>query len=388
MLKKLLILILLGIVGASAYLYWDYSKKRTVITPYPYSFLNSFDEKFQKEHAKEIQEAENAKILIVGDRMGKTLDPYTDNIRSQFQGLLKTPPTIYNWSADNEGLFRTIHKIKMLKKLPPIIIYFGGTSELFEKKFEIDDQKKILKNFKTFDDEKLISLIITFPWVSKALYRDIHYQDLGEFKEYKSNLAANAKLDEKQLTFKLYEYEVKEFVDYIKDKKSNLVFITAPLNLEAEPKEVCAHAESEDVIGVQQEIEAELKEGAYKTAFPKALELSGITFSNARSYYLLGRAAQGVGDIKTARAALMKATVFDCANWRGNAVYNAIIKGYAQKNQINVLDFDQFMSSKLGDEGLFQDEIVPQNVFYQSMVSELGDILKKILSVNEEGVSK
>ena len=176
---------------------------------------------------------------------------------------------------------------------------------------------------------------------------------------------------------------MKEFVDYIKDKKSNLVFITAPLNLEAEPKEVCAHAESEDVIGVQQEIEAELKEGAYKAAFPKALELSGVTFSNARSYYLLGRAAQGVGDIKTARDALMKATVFDCANWRGNAVYNAIIKSYAQKNQVNVLDFDQFMSSKLSEEGLFQDELVPQNVFYQTMVSELGDILKKILSVNE-----
>ena len=375
-------MILLGIISASAYLYWDFSKKRTVITPYPYSFLNSFDDKFKKDHAKEILDAENSKILIVGDRMGKTLDAYTDNIKSEFGESVKAP-SIYNWSADNEGLFRTIHKLRMLKKMPPIVIYFGATSELFEKKFDINDKKRILKNFQTFDDEKLISLIITFPWLSKALYRDIRYQDLGEFKEYKSNEAASLKLEEKELSFKIFEYEVKELIELVKDKKSNLVFITAPLNLEAEPKEVCAHSETEDTIGIQQEIEAELKEGAFKSAFPKALELSEVTYSNARSFFLLGRSALGLGDIKTAREALMKASVFDCANWRGNAVYNSIIKNYAKKNQVNTVDFDQFMSSKLAEEGLFQDEIIPQNVFYQNMIKELGDILKKILSVNE-----
>lgn len=383
MLKKLLILLLLGIISASAYLYWDYSKKRTVITPYPYAFLNSFDDKYNKEHAQEITQAENAKILILGDRMGKTLDAYADNIKGQFGDAVKTPPSIYNWSAENEGLFRSIHKLKKLKKFPPIVIYFGGTSELFEKKFEIKDKKRILKNFKTFDDEKLISLIITFPWLSKALYQNISYQDLGDFKEYKSNLAASEKLEEKELTYKLYEYEVNELISLVKDKKSSLIFITAPLNLNVEPKEVCAHSETEDTIGMQQEIEAEIKEGAFKSAYPKALELSEVTYSNARSFYLLGQAALGQGNIQTARTALMKATAFDCSNWRGSAVYNAIIKAYAEKNQVTVIDFDQYLASNISEEGLFQDEIFPQNVFYQNMIKELGDILKKILSVNE-----
>lgn len=383
MLKKLLLLLLLAVISASAYLYWGYSQKRTVITPYPYSFLNSFDEKFKKDHAKEIQEAENAKILIVGDRMGKTLDPYIDNIRSEFSGVLKTAPSVFNWSAENEGLFRTLHKLKMLNKLPPIVIYFGGTSELIEKKFAVEDKNRILKNFHTFDDEKLISLIITFPWLSKILYKNVHYQDLAEFKEYKSVEAANAKLQEKELSFKLFEYEVKEFIDFIKDKKSSLIFITSPLNLEIEPKEVCAHAESEDIIGAQQEIASLLQEGDFKTAYPKALELTEATFSNARSFYLLGKAALGLGDVKAAREALMKASVFDCQTWRGNAVYNSIIKTYAKKNQVNVVDFDMFMSSKLNEEGLFQDEFIPQNIFYQEMIKELGEILKKILSVNE-----
>lgn len=383
MLKKLLIITLLGIISASAYLYWDYSQKRTVITPYPYAFLNSFNEKFEKEHANEIKEAEFAKILIVGDRMGKTLDPHLQSLQDQFKGVFKTPPTIFNWSADNESLFRTIRKLKRLKKFPPIIVYYGASSELTEKRFDVRDKKNILKNFKAFDDERIISLIITFPWLSKVFYNDVRYQDLGDYKEYKSFLAASQKLDEKEIAFKLFEYEVKELIDLVKDKKSNLVFMTTPINLEVEPKEVCAHATSNDIIGLQQELEAEIKDGSYKTALPKARELAEVTTSNARSFYLMGKAALGTGDLKIARESLMKAAIFDCANWRGNAVYNAIIKTQAKKNQVHVIDFEQYMNSQLSNEGLFFDEIVPQNMFYQNMTKELGDIIKKILSINE-----
>ena len=230
MLKKLLIFTLLVLVSASAYLYWDYSGKRTLITPYPYAFLNSFTKKYTTDHANEIKEAEFAKILIVGDRMGKTLDPYLQNLQDQFKDSFKSPPTIFNWSADNESLFRTIKKLKMLKKLPPIIIYFGASSELTEKRFDVRDKKNIFKNFKTFDDEKLISLIITFPWMSKILYKDIRYQNLGEYTEYKSLLAASQKLDEKEIAFKLFEYEMRELIEMVKDKKSNLVLMTTPVN--------------------------------------------------------------------------------------------------------------------------------------------------------------
>lgn len=384
MLKKLLILLLLGLVGASAYLYWDYSQKREVITPYPYSFTPSFDKKYVQTHAQEIAEAENAKILIIGDRMAKSLDPYIKSLENAFAESLKTPPKIYNWGVENEGLFRTIHKLKMLKKLPPIVIYFGASSELMEKKFDVRDRRNILKNFQTYDDEKLISLIITFPWLSRALYSDLHYQDLGEFTLYNSMLASSEKLSEKELSFKLFSYEMKEMIDLIKDRKSSLVLITTPINLEAEPKEVCAHSSNEDVIGLQQEIEAEIKEGQFKSAFPKAQELAEATFSNARSFYLVGKSAMGLGDLRTAREALMKASAFDCQNWRGNSVYNAIMKDLAKKNLVTVVDFDQFMSSQLSKEGLFMDEILPQPLFYQGMTEELTTTLKRILSINEQ----
>ena len=116
---------------------------------------------------------------------------------------------------------------------------------------------------------------------------------------------------------------------------------------------------------------------------PKARELAEVTKSNARSFYLLGKAALGTGDIRLARESLLKASVFDCANWRGNAVYNAIMKAEAKRKQIPLVDFEQYMTSQLSKEGLFFDEIVPQNMFYQNMTKELGDIIKKILSINE-----
>ena len=383
MLKKLLILILVGLIGASAYLYWGFSQKRTLITPYPYSFLNTFDENFAKDHAESIRRAENSKILIVGDRMGKSLDPYTQELSLSFKDALKTPPTIYNWSEDNEGLFRTIHKLKMLKKIPPVIIYFGASSELFEKKFDVLDKKKIEKNFNVYDDEKLISLIITFPWISNILYQDIKYFDLAGFTPYNNFLAAPMKIKEKELYFKIFEYETKELIEFAKEKKSNLIFITTPINLEVEPKEVCAHSSTADVIELQQEIAAEVKEGAYKSSLPKSMELAEVTPANARTFYLLGLSAMGSGDKQLARESLSKAAVFDCSNWRGGAVYNSIIKSQAQASQVQLVDFDQYMTSKLSDEGLFFDEIMPQNIFYQSMIKELGDIIKKTLSINE-----
>ncbi len=383
MLKKLVIFTFLLLAGASAYIYWTYSTKRTLITPYPYTFSSRYDQEFMKNHASEIKEAENSMILIVGDRMGLSLNPYLKNLQQEFEGKLKTLPSIYNWSSENEGVFRTLYKLKKLKRMPSIIIYFGASSELFEQKFDVTDKKAILSNFKTFDDEKLISLIITFPWLSKIFYKDLKYFSMQKFSPYKNNLPAQQKLEEKEVSFKIFEYEIKEMIDLVKDKNSTLVFVTTPLNLEVEPKEVCSHSTFTDIVTVQQEIAGEIKEGFFKSAFPKALELSRVSVSNANSFYLLGKSALGLGDIKVAREALLNATVYDCNTWRGNAVYNAIIKQKASKNLVQVIDFDQYMTSQLSKEGLFFDDIFPQPLFYQNMVKELGVGLKKILNVNE-----
>lgn len=379
MIKKFFIIVAILLTSAGGYFYWTLSAKRTLITPYPYDFTINAKNALESE----LQKASTAKILIVGDRMGENLSVYTPGIIDELAKNFKSPPTIYNWSKPNEGLHRTLFKLKSLKKLPSIIIYHGASSELFEKTFSVEDKSAIEKNFNTYDDEKLISLIITFPWLSKVLYKKMDYYDLGAIKEYQNRLPGTLKIQEKEISFKLFDYELRELVDLIKDKKSNLILITTPLNLEIEPKEVCAQSTSNTVIEAQQEIEELIKEGNYKTAYTKAAELTNETYANAKSFYLLGKAGLGLGDAAMARTALQQATVFDCANWRGNAVYNAIMKSQAKKRQLMLIDFDQYMSSALSREGLFSDDIFPQNIFYQSMIAELLDDLKKIMSVND-----
>lgn len=383
MIKKILVILVILLIGAIGLFAYGLNDKRTVITPYPYAFTDKFTQEFRKSEASAISRAENATILIVGDRMAKSLVPYEKSLQETFGDRVKNPPVIFNWAEESEGLHRTLFKLKQLKRFPPVIIYFGASTEFYEQRFAVEDKKRILKNFTTFDDEKAISLIITFPWLSKYYYKSIRYFDLQTPIVYKNNLASTQKLDEKEVSFKLFEYETNELLNLVKDKKSNLVFITTPLNLEVEPKEVCSHSTTPEVVSLQQELEGQIKEGAYKAVYPTALELAESTYGNAMTFYLLGKAALGLGDLKSAREALAKATVYDCENWRGSAVYNAILKNQAKKNLVQLIDFDQMMSSQLSSEGLFIDDIYPQVLFYQNMIKELGDILKNILSVNQ-----
>lgn len=361
-----------------AYFFRDYFDKKTLITPFPYVFNDNAKLALEKEKT----EAENAKILIVGDRMGEALSKYTPELIDELAKSLKNPPKIYNWSRPHEGLHRTLYKLKSMKTFPSIIIYHGASSELFEKTFAVTDKEAIFQNFALYDNERIISLIITFPKLSRIIYKKMHYMDLGAIKEYQNRLPGPLKMVEKEISFKLFDYQLRELIDLVKEKKSHLILITTPLNLEVLPHEICSHATSNDTIELQQEIEKLLKIGHFKHAYTKALELSNETYSNAQSFYLLGQASLALGDLALARESFQKATVFDCSNWRGNAVYNSLMKSEAKKRQVTLIDFDQYMSSALSKDGLFMDDLFPQNIFYQTMIAELKESLKKILSVD------
>lgn len=379
MMKKFFIVLILVILGAAGFAWYTFEGKKTLLVPYPYSF----NEKAVKAIAPELKSAESANILIVGDRMAAPLSNYTAELSLELGKNFKSPPVIYNWSKPHEGLHRTLFKLKSLKKFPPIVVYLGASSELYEKRFSVSDFSAVVKNFQIYDDEKIISLIITFPWLSRILYKKMTYHNLGEVKEYKNPLPAGLRMKEKEMSFLLFHYELKEMIDLLKDKKTSLILITTPLNLEIPPRETCSTATTNTVVEVQQEIESLIAQGNFKKAYTDALALSNETPGNAQSFYLLGKASLGLGDLQNARMALNKATVFDCANWRGNAVYNAILRSEATKRQLALIDFDQALSSSLSKDGLFMDEYFPQNLFYQNLVSELKDVLKNFLSGND-----
>lgn len=376
--KKILLLVLILLVTAVGYTCWIYCSKRPLITPFPYTFTQLAHKPLESE----VREASEAQILIIGDQMALNLKAFTPGIISELAHKFKSPPKIYNWSAPHEGLHRTLFKLNFLKKFPSIVIYHGASSELYEKIFSISDKEAILKNFATFDDEKIISLIITFPWLSKIFYKKMHYFDLDLLTESKMQLDDSNKLEEKEISFKLFTYQIRHLIGQIKENKSNLILMTTPLNLEIAPHQTCSIATSDRIIDIQKELEMMIKSGDFKSAYRLALPLTKETYSNATSFYLLGKTLLGLGDLANARLAFQKATVFDCANWRGNAVYNAIMKSEAALHDVRLIDFDQAMAFQLSKEGLFSDDYFPQNLFYQMMIVELLENIKKLLGIN------
>ncbi len=366
-----IIILLLGI-GGIAYLL---SLKPVMISPFSYSV--------EKINLLGINEAEKADILIVGDRLGANLNNYLDGLKFDLKEEFKRELKIYNWSVDGEGLHRTLHKIKALKKLPPLILYHGGSQEWIEKKFNPNDKERILFNFKMFHDEKIISLIITFPDLSRLFYKPVTHYPLLNLRPSKTSYT-DTNFDKKEIEYLYYQEEMHEFLDYIKQKKSSPILLTTPINILIPPREACSNTSTNMIVEIQQEIEGLITEGNFKMAYSKAIELEKESLSNAKTFFLLGISAKANNDLKVAKDALTRANVYDCFNWRGNSVFNSILKKKAHDFQVEVIDFDLITSNSiLAGEEVFFDEIYPQNLYYSNLMKDLAIVLKKYLNINE-----
>jgi hypothetical protein len=175
-----------------------------------------------------------------------------------------------------------------------------------------------------------------------------------------------------------------EFLDYIKQKKSSPILITTPINILIPPREACSNTSTNMIVEIQQEIEGLLNEGNFKMAFSKAIDLEKESLSNAKTFFLLGISAKANNDLKISKEALIKANVYDCLNWRGNSVFNSIIKNKGYNFQVEVIDFDLITTNSiLSGEEVFFDEIYPQNLYYSNLIKDLATALKKYLNINQ-----
>jgi hypothetical protein len=363
--------VIIAILGGLLY------RKHVYIIPFPYEVAET-PTKIYRDSLKQAQEAQ---VLIVGDRMGVALNSYIPMIKSELEKELKTAPAIYNWSRPHEGLHRTLNKIKSLKKVPPIVIYHGSSEEWYETKFNPKDSKKILSNFQSYENEKIISLIITFPDLSRWFYKNVDIQYLNNLplKPTQKN-ESNFKI--REVEYKLFDHELKELIEYLKQKKSNLIILSDPINLFLPPKLTCPETITTSLIEIQQDIEDMMKNGNYKMAYTKSLELSKESVANARTFYLLGTAASKNADLKTARESLVKSNVYDCQNYRGNFIFNAIMQKNAQKSELQFIDFASLTANaELSNGEVFLDEIYPQNKYYQLIMEDLLIALKKYLDI-------
>ena len=182
-----------------------------------------------------------------------------------------------------------------------------------------------------------------------------------------------------ELLFKIFEHESLELMSYAKDSNSYIITISSPLNLDIPPHRNCEG--TLDSLGEKgiQDITASIQNKDYKNAQNLATSLVEKYPSSANAYYTLGQLQKVLGKFKLAQKNLELAMAFDCGQWRGSPVFNQILKKNAFKSQTVYFDFDAMMKTMWRENELFLDEIYPQNIYYEKLVSALATRIKTVL---------
>lgn len=369
MVKKIAALILACIVAILGYSIYLWVTQPVLIAPTPYHV--------EVDYKNQSDLAEGAHVLILGDRLGKSLVPYTPKMVENLSENLKDPLRIINWSEDHESLGRSLAKLKSLKVLPKMIVYLGASEEFYEKRFETKDSADILLNVSKFKQENISTLLYTFPPISKLIYAPVDFLTLGK-TIIKDPGDLNSRLQQKRMevTFNLFEVELDEFISYAKEKGSHLLLITAPLNLEIAPLKACGNSTTESLESYQRALESKLDKGAHKVLLKEIRKLSETSIGNSKTYHLLGRAALGSGNYEEARSAFINASAYDCGNWRAHPVFNSLIKAKSKSSGSAFIDFDEIVNRHLGLNELFLNDHFPQSIYYGHFIEELEQTIK------------
>ena len=327
--------------------------------PYPYEV--------EKISWDGLEEANQADILILGDRMGEKLTPYLLPLLEKTAGKFKKTLRMYNWSRPKEGLHRTLAKLHSLSQWPSLIIYHGASEEYYEDKIPLLQREKILKNFQYKEDEIISSIAIFLPWLSRIIYHPVTRLKLKEeIIPDEALLTSMEKQKKMEVAFKLFQHEMEDMIRLGRNKKSRFILITTPLNLNLPVKKVCHHSITKTIKKEQQEITVLLQSGDAQQALVQAEALAKKSIGNAQSFHLVYQVAKNLNKNKMARDYANIATTFDCESWRGNAVFNAIIQKTAIAHQISLLDFNYLVNQNL-EELSFLDEIFPTEIHYQKL---------------------
>ena len=366
--KKTIFLVFLLLVCIATYRFL-----KSAGTPYPYLM--------EKISFEGLEEANQADILIIGDRMGEKLTSHISPLLEKTGGKFRKSLNLYNWSRPREGLHRTLAKLRSLSQWPSLVIYHGASEEYYEKKIHLEEQKKILQNFQYRENEIIYSLVILFPPLSRIIYHPVEIMRLNEKIIPDETLYTSMDIQKKmEAIFKIFQYEMEQLVDLARSNKSRLLFLTTPLNLNLAPKKICHHSITSSIVAEQQKIANFLQGRDSQQAWEHALALTKKSIGNARSFFLASQAAKALGHDKKARDYGNVATSFDCETWRGNAVFNAIIQKSALTHQIPLLDFNYLVNRNFAEESFF-DEIFPADFHYQKLGEKIIGMSMKSLGL-------
>lgn len=369
-LKKLTLL--LGILVVAAVV-WKGKDRPTQVLPYPYiSNINNLTP--PNGH-------ESADVLIVGDTMGLALGPYQELLVARASEGLANPIKVVNWAWTNEGLHRTLIKLKSLKTLPKLVIYFGGSDELKETPFVPKAYKLILKNFELYSKPKIATALTLVPPLSRLIYQTHPMKEIAEFEAAERERDSEIFQKNMEIHFKLFELELEELVKYVRSKGSTLVMMSAPINLEFPPHAVCNNAQTMDTVNFLEQKEAQIKQKRFKEAYQDLKEVSTSLVGNAQAWYLFGIAAKNLGRREEAIDALKRAQLFDCEPNASGPAFNGIMRKVASQTGTFLIDFELMMQSQFMRNDLFLSERFVQNIYYQALVKDMAKIIRQVFDL-------
>jgi hypothetical protein len=367
LLQKLLLLTIIFLI-APVYLYLKDIPVQQI--PYPYLL----------EKSKET--LIDAPIVITGDRMGEKFYEFKKTLSDTISVNLSKPIKIASMAKSIEGLHRTINRLKSLKKFPKVVIYTGASQEEWEYLFITREIPTILKNFKNYEDPKLQTLLLLFPFLSKIFYQKIHSVKLPQDIVLDPNQYTDIELFKRiELHYRIYKHELQELVDLVREKNSFLILMTTPLNPNTKPKKICTKSESSEISEKLKELIKLIKKKDFRSAYAHAKILHYLALGNTRVQYLYSRICRKLGKKNEALYALELSSSYDCKRWRANGVYNSILRSVAKSNDIFLYDFDHYLKDNWDKNITFFDEIYPQNVFYERANKAIGRLIKKILKL-------
>jgi hypothetical protein len=363
-------LFLLAIVSGGFLVFDRWRKNPEQIVPYPYDFVSA---------APGLKL--DAPILIVGDRMGEYFGRFKTELAASISKNLDNVIKVQSIAKEGHGLHRTLHELKSLEQWPQILIYQGGSEEFAESKFEISEIRKISKNFRLYQDDRLHTFMILYPWTSRVVYNPLKRTHLPPEPVLKRELTEQEYLQRLETEILLYEEQLKQLVGLARDRNSLLILSTTPINLDVEPKVVCSFSQNSAIEEAVAELDGLVKKEDWKTAWQKATKFTMQYPGNARLFYLQGLVEKKLGKIPDGVNSMLQSSSYECSAWRATEVQNSIIRKVAKNQQVLLFDFSRMVERDWGNNVSFFDELHPQNIYYEKGMNQLGLVIRKILKL-------
>lgn len=368
-LSVLLSLILLAIITGGIFVFLRYNKNPEQIVPYPYTFQTP---------APDIPH--EAPILIVGDRMAEYLAKFSNHLANTISYNLDNAIKVQTIARKGYGIHRTLHQLRSLKQWPQILVYQGGSEEFSENKFNLFEINKIRTNFSRYSDDRIETMLILYPWLSRIVYEPIERMVFTEepiaFEYEQKNYLRRLETE-----LLLYRQHLIQLVSMARDRNSLLILSTTPINMDIAPKVVCDFATTTTIEAEILTLRDLIAAKNPKSAYALVTKLSAQNPTNAEILYLHGQVARRLGKSSEAKSKFLESTAYDCLPWRATELQNSIIRKVAQDHQVPLFDFAALLEQNFDNGVTFFDEHYPQNLYYEQGMEQLGLVIRKILKL-------